>query len=38
MLPVVLAPDNYAGIFASISKRYELVASLEGIGLYKRTG
>lgn len=38
ILPVVLAPGNYRAVFASISKRYELVASLEGIGLYKRTG
>ena len=38
ILPVVLVPGNYRAVFASISKRYELVASLEGIGLYERTG
>jgi hypothetical protein len=38
MLPVVLAPGNYGAVFTSISKRFELMASLDGIGLYKRNG
>ena len=38
MLPVALGAGNYGALFASISKRYELMASLDGIGLYKRTG
>jgi uncharacterized membrane protein len=38
MLPLVLAPGNNRAVFESISKRYELVASLDGMGLYERTG
>jgi hypothetical protein len=34
----VLAPGNYGAVFTSISKRFELMASLDGIGLYKRNG
>ena len=39
LLPVVLQPgSNGTSLFASISNRYELVTSENGLALYKRTG